>query len=535
MPPSNVNIGQVFRIKVKATISDGTPISRAIIICNTTQGINVSSVSSSTLLTQLTSTDVNPVTVANLTDLGSEKDNYLKALQINESEVDTRNPEVLFAEMNKRIKTLNLSESSVQSLKKDYMNKFLGNVDKQNLLFILGKGDIGLDILSSLNKRTSVMLESVSGNIRTGSDGLATITLRFTAGISDKYYLQCQSGQVFTPKSLSIQLNNTISQIKFVDPIDQTISLSFLKNDQNEILPTYIPLVPVINVRILQNLGQPYAGVIYDLQIKIVDYDFITAAMSKLHTDVSNYTLSEIQLVNSFGDNGAVKERLNRLWNILTTGANALINSLGNEQVVQTKNANLNSLSQYYQMNNLQIQLTKPGKYQLIISVNGIESQRSGVITVINDQYAKKSDFERFTPSILLCLVYALSLFLCLINIAKTHSLLSLIGLISVSLGIALVCFQIQYQSYFSIFMLTTFGLLAINLIEVIFIKIFGNEEKSSHQLIKKEIFHEYTYQQMYHKPSTKWVSIINMNIFRSKELNQYSKTLMKQLSRKWN
>ena len=65
-----------------------------------------------------------------------------------------------------------------------YWGKFLSNVDKQNLLFIMGQSNIGLDSLTSLNKRTNVKLISVCGNIRTGGDGTATITLRFNAGTS---------------------------------------------------------------------------------------------------------------------------------------------------------------------------------------------------------------------------------------------------------------------------------------------------------------------------------------------------------------
>lgn len=501
----------MFRIEVKATISDGTPIERAIITCNTTQGVDISSVSSAALQSNANTTlNLN----FNISELGADQAGFLKAMTINETEVNTRDPQALFSYLNSQLQTLNLSPNTIAILQRQYLNMFLANVDKQNLLYILGQGDIGLDTLSSLTKRTNVILVSVCGNSRTDSDGIATISLRFNAGTTGNYYIQCQSGQAYTPQSMAIQVNNSISQIKFVNPINQTISIPFLRSSSNTILPTYVPFPKSINISLMQSSSQQqYSGLIYDLQVKIIDYTSVNAAISKLNIDVSNFSLSEIQLINSFGQQTAVNDKMSRLWDIITTGANALVNSLGAEQSIQAINVNLTALPNYYQMNNLQIQLQQPGDYQLIISVNGIESQRSGVISVVDDPYVNKNPLAKYSSTVLIYIVYAFSLYLAFVNICKSPSFMSIIAILLVSFGITLVSLQGNYQSYFSIFMFITFGLMVINLAEMILIKCCGNEDERSHQYLKYKIFHEYTFQRLFHRPSANWVKTLKNSI----------------------
>ena len=289
--------------------------------------------SSSTSKTNITNLD-------SLLDKNNSQQGYLKATYINESEVNPRDPVSLFSHLNKQIMGSNFSENEIANLKRYYFDMFLGNVDKQNLLYIFGKGDIGLDILSSLNTRTNVKIESVGDSARTNKNGIATVTLRFTSGPSSDYYLQCQSGQAYTPKSTPIQLTNPISKITFLDSIGETLSYPFLRSDADQIYPTYIPLSKAINISIKQDSQQDFTGIIYQLEIKVVDYNFVNAAMNKLQMDVSNFTLSDIELINSFGQNQtSVKDKFSRLWNIVTTGASALANSMGATKTVETKNA----------------------------------------------------------------------------------------------------------------------------------------------------------------------------------------------------
>ena len=109
-------------------------MSRAIISCNTTQQIDFSSLSS-------TSSNSDITNLESLYNDNSSQLAYLKALNINESQIDTSDPGALFAQLNSQIKGSNLSAQDIASLNQYYLNVFLGNVDKQNFLYILGKGD----------------------------------------------------------------------------------------------------------------------------------------------------------------------------------------------------------------------------------------------------------------------------------------------------------------------------------------------------------------------------------------------------------
>ena len=368
--------------------------------------------------------------------------------------------------------------------------------------------------------RTNVKIENVGDSARTDNTGIATITLRFTSGPTGQFYLQCQSGQAYTSKSMPIQLVNPINKITFIDSAGQDLTYPFERTNLNQILPTYIPIPTPINISIKQDSQQDFTGIIYDLQVKVVDYNIVLAVMNKVQADISNFTLSDIQIINSFGQNQTtVKDELSRLWDIITTGANALTNSIAMTETVQTKNAVLNKISNYYQIRNLEIELSQPGEYQLIISINGIESQRSDVIRIIDDQTANESTLEILSGTILVYLVYGLCIFLSIVNISRSPTILNFLALGGVSFGIAVVSIQKQYQTFFFIFMIITLGFLIINLVEITLIKIFGNEDKFSHESLKKEIFKEYTYQRLYHKPSIKWVIFIKTNNNRECEL----------------
>ena len=502
MPPSAVNIGQIFRIQVKATLGDGTPISRAFIDCNATQGIDLSSISSDS---RSSLENISIYQDANISRLTSSYKEYLDLLNFNDLSINTRDPQALFKSLDDKIQNLNLSKSQIVELKEAYWGKFLSNVDKQNLMYIMGKGEIGLDSLTSLNKRTNVKLISFSGKTRTESDGTATITLKFNAGTSGEYYLQCQSGQAYTPKSMPIQLNNSISQIKYLNPINQTITLKFRRSSQNEILPTLVSFPRNINISILLDPQTPWTGMINDLQLSLIDYSIVNDAMNNLHSDVSNYSVQEIQLINDFSDNPSVQEKLIKLWNILTSGAAALLNSLESEQGLVTQGVSLDPISNYYQMKNLVIQLNQPGQYQLVISVNGIESERSGVITIVDDPDFGKSPIERVASIILIYVVYFLSVYLAFVNISRSPSIFSVIALGVVIFSIVLVNLEHKNDSTLSIFLFTIFGIMLINLAEIIFVKLFGYEETFSHQFLKENVFIEYTFQRMYHRPSASW------------------------------
>ena len=142
----------------------------------------------------------------------------------------------------------------------------------------------------------------------------------------------------------------------------------------------------------------------------------------------------------------------------------------------------------------------------MVISINGIESQRSDVIKIINDQTIGKSTLENLAGNILVYIIYSLCLFLSIVNVSKSPTILSFIALGAISFGISVVCMQKQYQTFFFIFMVITLGLMIINLLEVTLIKIFGNEDKYSHESLKKEIYKEYTFQRIYNRPSLNWV-----------------------------
>lgn len=512
-PPSKVFIGQIFRIKVKATLADGSSLPRAIINCNISQGVDFKSIS-----TLSKSLDVNQFiqTSVNISSLPSpEQLAYQQALNISGSNIDTKDPAQVFELLNKKLDTVpGLSPTSVESLKADYLNLFLKSVDKQSYLYLFGKGDILLDSLSSIGQRTGVRIESIGGTVRTDQDGVAALTFQFIAGPSDKYYLRCQSGQAYTANSAPISLINAIKNIRFLDNFTDEIQYHFVRDDKKRMLPTFIPFPKIVNISMV--LESIFPQDIYAISIKLLKYKDFASALSTAKIDVGNLTSDQIDLINSYTQKvPEVQDRLNRLWNIITTGANSLLNSLGGDKTVPSKNAVLFKVSangSLYTMNNLEVQFKNPGLYQLILTVNGIESKRSNVIEVVDIPNPNQTFLEKYSTSILMIILYPLCLFVCLVNLIEYHVYISFIAIIFDAAAIYMVFIQTAYEIYFVVFMLITLFLLTINLLIVIYMKLFGEEAKLTHEFYKRAIYHEYTFQRIFNRPSMEWVYMFLIN-----------------------
>ena len=508
-PPSEVKVGQIFQVQVKATVAEGNPISRAVVYCNVSLNVEFNSLSSADS-TLKSSTNITKAGVEANYDKETQE-MYMKALEINPDEVNVLDPESLFMSLHKKIVELKIPPSMTDSLMNEYLKLFLSNVDKQNFFSLYGQGDVEPSSISSLSKRTNVKLEVNRGFARTDKKGIATLTLRFISGRPGSYMLICQSGNTRGPKSQSINLTNPIKEITFMSDAKQTVPIEFEKGERDELMPTFSPpLNNSLKFSLWQDNGQPYVGDVYDLDIKMIKYQDVLAAMNTIKTDTNNFSLTDLILIQSFGQTkNTPGDKISRLWSILTTGGNSLKYVLGKGENLKFENKELRREAQAknnYDISGLRMEFALPGEYQLVVSINGVESKLSGVIKVEN--YEKKTTFVKILPILSPLVIYTLCVIICIANIMHSNSLWAVLAGLLAIFGIVLFANPKVYQPFFLIIMLATLTIIVINMVGVIVLRFVGNGEALSDYEIRKAIYHEYTYQRIFKHPSNSWVSL---------------------------
>lgn len=456
-----------------------------------------------------------PSTVVDTSDIVNSTA-YKQALVINTTVVDMRNPVSWCNDWLSKTINYSLTYQDSEQLQRDYLNYFLANLDKQNLFSLLGGSTFQLKNLVSLGERTNVGLEASRGNARTDANGIATLTLRFTSGSQVNYSLICQSGKAYTPKSMPVMLYNAIKQIEFDTNLTQTLPGVFQASAGSPIRPTYINIPQNISVTVWQKNYIPYTGQIYDFDVKVVDYEIVNAVNTKTVCDTRWFAFSEVSLINTFANmyiNTAGK--FSRLWAIVSTGANAIKSAMVNVKTLQYTYVvvqNLSTTTNTLIIGNLSVQIATPGRYQLVFSLNGIESERSGVITITNDLSHIQNDVEGSFPAIYSITMYVMCFAICVVNLTFGYSVFAILGLSITIFGLLLYCLPTNYQLYYVIIMIVSISFILINLLQVVYLKLCCGSERISHEAIKKAIYAEYVYQRLYGKPSNAWV-LINITI----------------------
>ena len=436
---------------------------------------------------------------------------------VNITAVNMRNPVSWCAEWKNKVSNLSLDNDDSKQLERDYLDAFLTNLDKQNLFSLLGGSTFQLKNLASLGERTNVALEASRGNARSNNKGVATMTLRFKSGSPVNYSLICQSGKVYTPKSMPIKLDNPIKLIEFSTNLTQTLMGIFQDSAGSPIRPTLIDIPQNISLSVWKKHRTPFSGQIYDFSLKLVDYETVRAVQSKTVCNTRHLSMGELSLVNAYSNvytNTAGK--LSRLWAIVTTGANAIKSAMTNTKTtIYTYDVkqNVSDNTNTFIIGDVTVRVDKPGKYQLVVSLNGIESERSGVITVNNDLSQIQSDIQGALPAIYTYTIYIMCAMVCVVNLTYGYSAFAILGLTITIFGLLLYCFPTNYQLYYVIIMIVSISFILINLLQVVYLKLCCGSQRVSHEALKKEIYHEYVYQRMYGKPSIAWV-LLNFNIF---------------------
>jgi len=493
---------------MQTMVGDGSPLSRAVVYCNSTKAVSIGSLSSAVPTLADTTISV-PITDIKFDLEGKYPqyvDNFTKALVIDTKKYPITNARLLFAGYRENLVKWYIPENLTIPLKRQYLFLFLEGVDKQTFLSIFGKGELDLTTLVQISKRNNIKLDSTTNSARSNKDGLATLSMRFISGIQDTYTIICQSGTKFSQKSQGIKLINPIFNVTFVEDIAQKINVDFTKASDGSLKPTYTKLNNTVKFAVWSGPNQPFTGQIYDIQVKVIRKEKVDYVRSLIETDTTGISIDELEILYKFGnDDPGVKNKLNRLWNILTTAAGSIMTSFDAADVVKTKNVTFTHIFQnVYEIRYMELEFNKIGDYQIGVIINGIESPLSGVISV--NKFIEGGHYQEVTPLLCTITVYALCVLLVLANLPSMWSYSPLITICVSGYAIYLFAFTKYYASYFCYIMISLIGLIVVQQLTQLIGVIKAKRKYLTHKAMKQQIFYEYTFRRIFNTPTVAWV-----------------------------
>jgi len=506
-PPQAATIGQVFQISIYATVGDGSALSRAMIECTAIRNVELGALSSAAGLSQLMNNvpKTNP-TVDLEKDYPEFKENYYKALIIDTKITDLSDARSTFQAYNKKVIEYNIPPNLTMSLKRQYLEMFLETVDKHNFLSLFGKGETDLTTLTSTSKRTNVMTDATEAAPRTNSKGIASLSLKFLSGVSDTYALICQSGTTFTQKSQSIKLTNPITSVTFLQNLKQSFEVKFDKASNGALKPTYSKLAKAAKVQAWIGPNKKYTDKIYTVAVKLINKDIVDAVKKIIETEITGIKIDELEIIEQLGRSGpSVKAQLSQFWNVLTTAANSIKMAMGSSTLEESKNVRLTIADDgSNELSELELLFEKPGDYYISVTMNGIESELSDIITV--KQYEEKETYKRITPILCTILVYVLCAVMIISNLPNSSRFMPIFSILLAAFGISLFLYTSQYALFFVIMMVALLGIIIIHEIVRLINMLKGNKDYTSHKAMKVRLFQEYTFRRLFGCPSTTWV-----------------------------
>jgi len=506
---------------MQTMVGDGTPLYRAVVYCNATKAVSLGSLSAA--VTSLTDDNITVSSTDIKFDLRGKypqfEENFTKALTIDTKKYPITNARLLFAGYREAVVKYSIPENLTIPLKRQYLLLFLEGVDKQTFLSIFGKGELDLTTLAQISKRNNIKLDATTNSARSNKQGLATLSMRFVSGIHDTYTIICQSGTKFSQKSQGIKLVNPISNVTFMEDVAQKIDVDFTKAADGSLKPTYTKLNNTVKFAVWTGPTTPYTGQIYDIQVKVIRKEKVDYVRSLIDTDITGIFIDELEIVYKFGNNDAgVKNKLNRLWNILTTAAGSIMTSFDAADVVKTKNVTFTHLYQnVYEIKFMELEFNKIGDYQIGVMINGIESPLSGVITI--NKYVEGGHYQELTPLLCTITVYTLCGLLVLANLPSMWKYSPIITISVSGYAIYLFAFTKYYASYFCYIMISLIGLVILHQLFQLYGVIRSKGKFLTHKAMKLKILYEYTFRRMFGTPTLEWVFFIFYNkIYKRKQ-----------------
>jgi len=493
---------------MQALIGDGSSLPNALVYCNATRAISMISLSSAATSSadQNVTVPINEIKFDLRGKYPQFEDNFTKALTIDTKKNPITNARLLFAGYREALERYSIPENLTIPLKRQYLYLFLEGVDKQTFLSIFGKGELDLATLSQISQRNNIKLDATLSSARTDMSGLATLSMRFISGTPDTYTIICQSGTKFSQKSQSIILINPISNVAFVDDITQRIDVNFKKSVDGSLKPTYTKLNNPVKFSLWSGPNIPFTGQIYIAQVKVIRKEKVDYVRSLIETDVTGFTIDELEIVYKFGNNDpGVSNKLRRLWNIITTAAGSIITSFDAADVVKTKNITLTNLYQnVYEIKFMELEFNNIGEYYISVIINGIESPLSGVISV--HKYLEGGNYEELTPLLCTVTVYTLCGLLILANLPSMWRYMPLITISVSGYAIYLFWFTKYYASYFRYVMISLIGLVIVHQIYQLVGVIISKGKYLTHKTMKIQTFYEYTFRKLFGTSTLTWV-----------------------------
>ena len=253
-------------------------------------------------------------------------------------------------------------------------SELMGLSDKY--INMMASGEFSLASIAELNMETNVFMEQARSSAISNEQGIARFTMRFIAGRSGIYCLQFQSGKAKSMLSVPFYLTNPLTSVTYqiIEDVEQTVEFEY------DLEGKYDPAkLELDNFKVdLKAGGDIYKGEVDVVKLIAVNYYDAKKADDQLKN--MNASAAEIQ-EEMTGDDWNPTTTVLKFFTLLTQGA----------QVLGELRAQFDLFPVTYlytrtggevEFSKIELLVPEPSKYQLIVEVNGIESERGGVIKV---------------------------------------------------------------------------------------------------------------------------------------------------------